>query len=476
MSILEIDKGIDWAHYFFPPQSSPKSSSDPRNNVKIRRSTIFAAVAALLWGSGISTLAQEASLAHKGRIVIPDSGIERPEDVGFRMHTTYQIFVPADRVKFGAEPNSYSLPEGTAPPPGGPPFGGYAFETPASIACVYNLVSTAPGCNPNTFKTNPGGGSKAIGIVDAYDYPTALADLNNFSTQFGLPTMTTSTFKVIFAGGTGGCAGSDPGNDPGWETEQALDVQWSHAMAPKAKIFLVEAASAQISDLLVAEDCASKQVAAAGGGEVSNSWGGSEFSTETSYDSHFVKSTIVFFASSGDSAGTIWPSVSTNVVAVGGTSTTRVNSGSAFGNFSLEAAWEDGGGGLSSYEPRPSYQSVLPGATHRLVPDVSSDANPNTGVWVYDNNPLTGCCWYIVGGTSVSSPTWAGIVNSAGHFAASSNAELTTIYNAFANATNYATDYHDIAYGLCGFYDGNIAATKWDLCTGVGSPKGHAGK
>jgi kumamolisin len=444
--------------------------------MKMRRPTIFAAVAALIWGSAISIPAQEVSLAHKGRVVIPESGMERPEDVGFRMHTTYQIFVPADRAKFGAEPTGYALPEVSTIRAVGPPFAGYAFETPASIACVYNLVTTAAGCNPNTFKTNPSGGSKAIGIVDAYDYPTALADLNKFAAQFGLPTMTTSTFKVIFAGGTGGCAGSDPGNDAGWETEQALDIQWAHAMAPKAKIFLVEAASHSLSDLLVAEDCASQQVAGAGGGEVSNSWGGSEFSTETSSDSHFTKSTVVFFASTGDSAGTSWPSVSGNVVAVGGTSTARVNSGSTFGNFSNEAAWENGGGGLSAYEARPAYQSVLPSATHRLVPDVSSDANPHTGVWVYDNNATTGCCWYIVGGTSVSSPTWAGIVNSAGHFAASSNAELTTIYNAFANATNYAADYHDVSYGLCGFYDGFVASAKWDRCTGVGSPKGYVGK
>jgi kumamolisin len=442
----------------------------------MRPPTVLAAAVALLWGSGISISAQEVFMAHKGRIVVPESGMERPGDVGFRMHTTYQIFVPADREKFGAQPSSYALPEGMAPLAVGPPFTGYAFETPASIACVYNLVVIATGCNPNTFKTNPSGGSKAIGIVDAFNYPTALADLNKFSAQFGLPTMTTSTFKVIFAGGTGGCAGSNPGNDAGWETEQALDVQWAHAMAPNAKIFLVEAASDNLSDLLVAEDCASKLVSGAGGGEVSNSWGGSEFSTETSFDSHFVKSGIVFFASTGDSAGTNWPSVSTNVVAVGGTSTARVNSGSTFGNFSRETAWENGGGGLSAYEPRPSYQSVLPSATHRLVPDVSSDGNPNTGVWVYDNNATTGCCWYIVGGTSVSSPTWAGIVNRAGHFFTSSNVELTNVYNAFANATNYAADYRDIAYGLCGFYDGYIASSKWDRCTGVGSPKGYAGK
>ncbi len=101
-------------------------------------------------------------------------------------------------------------------------------------------------------------------------------------------------------------------------------------MAPKAKIFLVEAASNSFTDLLVAEDCASKLVAAAGGGEISNSWGGSEFSGETANDSHFMKTGIVYFASTGDRAGTEYPSVSTSVVAVGGTTTSRVNGGTKF--------------------------------------------------------------------------------------------------------------------------------------------------
>ena len=293
----------------------------------MRRAIVFAAVTALLLGSAISTPAQERSLAHKGRVVIPDSSIEGQEDVGYRMHTNVQIFVPADRAKFGAGPNGLALPDVAGLTPAGPPVPNTAFETPASIACLYHLVTAVTGCNPNAFKTNPTGGAKAIGIVDAFDYPTAMADLNAFSTQFGLPKVTTSTFKVIFAGGTGGCAGSDPGNDPGWEIEQALDIEWAHAMAPGAKIFLVEAASSLLADLLVAEDCATKQVAAAGGGEISNSWGGSEFSGETTNDSHFVHSGIVYFASTGDSPGTQWPSVSTNVVAVGGTTTRRVNSG-----------------------------------------------------------------------------------------------------------------------------------------------------
>jgi kumamolisin len=442
----------------------------------MRRAIVFSAVAALLLGSAISTPAQERSLAHKGRVVVPDSSIERPEDVGYRMHTNTRILVPADRAKFGAQPNGLALPDVTGLTPAGPPFAGYAYETPASLACIYGLVTKVAGCNPNTFKTNPTGGTRAIGIVDAFDYPTAMADLNAFSTQFGLPKVTATNFKVIFAGGTGGCAGADPGNDPGWEGEQALDIDMAHAMSPGAKIFLVEAQSSSLADLLVAEDCATKQVAAAGGGEISNSWGGSEFSTESTNDAHFAHTGIVYLASSGDSAGTSWPNVSKNVVSVGGTTTRRVNSGSTLGNFIAEAAWEDGGGGTSLYVLRPSYQSVLPASTHRVVPDVSSDANPNTGVWVYDNNPSGGCCWYVFGGTSVSSPTWAGIVNRAGHFATSSVAELTTIYNAYANATTYAADYNDITTGFCSFYDANLAVAKWDLCTGVGSPKTYVGK
>ena len=133
-----------------------------------------------------------------------------------------------------------------------------------------------------------------------------------------------------------------------------------------------------------------------------------------------------------------------------------MNGGAEFGNFIAEAAWEDGAGGLSLYEPRPSYQSALPPASHRLVPDVSSDANPNTGVWVYDNNATSGCCWYIYCGTSVASPTWYGIVNRAGNFAASSAAELTTIYTAYKNAATYAADYNDITTGFCSFYDANL--------------------
>jgi subtilase family serine protease len=290
--------------------------------------------------------------------------------------------------------------------------------------------------------------------------------------------VTSSTLKTFFAGGVGGCAGSDPGPDPtgGAEIETSLDLDMVHAAAPKAKIVVVFAQSLLLTDLLAAEDCASKQVAAAGGGEISNSWGGSEFSSEKSFDSHFVKSGIVYFASTGDTAGTQWPSVSPNVVAVGGTTLGRVNGGPNLGNFLFEAAWEDGGGGVSQFEPRPTYQSHLPASTKKQVPDVSAVANPNTGVWIFDNNPVLGSGWFVVGGTSASAPLWAGIVNAAGQFAASSAAELTTIYNAFATSASYTADYNDITLGFCGFFDGSFAGPKYDSCTGIGSPKGTAGK
>src|SRR5882724_9861532 len=118
--------------------------------MSMTRVTVFATGVALLLGSAIASSAQDA--VHKGRVIIPDSAIERPEDIGLRAHTPYQIFVPGDRARLGADLNGIALPHPAVPPPAGPPFSGYAFETPASLACIYNLVTTVAGCNSNTFK------------------------------------------------------------------------------------------------------------------------------------------------------------------------------------------------------------------------------------------------------------------------------------------------------------------------------------
>jgi kumamolisin len=159
-------------------------------------------------------------------------------------------------------------------------------------------------------------------------------------------------------------------------------------------------------------------------------------------------------------------------VSAGGTTTARNPN---TGDFLHELSWDSAGGGLSSFELRPVYQNAIKAVVggRRGVPDLSSDSNPITGVWVLDNFQCTSApCWYVVGGTSVASPTLAGIVNSAGHFATSSAAELATIYA----HRGVPADFTDLKLGYCGPYSGFSAKGGWDFCTGVGSDKGKAEK
>jgi kumamolisin len=395
-----------------------------------------------------------------GHVVIPESSIPKSGDAGVRMHTNIEIFVPNE------QPQGQPQAAVVSPNVVGPPFPGFFFETPASLACIYDLVTVTPGCDPNKVKTVSTRGSKVVAIVDAFHDSSALADLQLYSTQFGLPA---SNLQVVFA------TGVQPPVDPtfGWEVEESLDMQMVHALAPHAKIILVEAASNSGTDLLQAEDVASKLVAAAGGGEVSNSWGGGEFAGESSFDSHFSKTGVVYLASTGDSPGVEWPSTSANVVAAGGTSTSR---SPITGAFFVESTWSQAGGGVSAFVARPAYQNKISAIIggHRGVPDISADANPDTGVWVTCG---VGCgnppgAWYIVGGTSVASPSVAAMVNGAGRFASSSASELTTVYG-----NNGTTKFNDIImpHGLCGPYAGFLPQVGWDFCTGVGSPHGISG-
>ena len=411
---------------------------------------LASAFAGLLFSFSPLTLAQ----AH---VYIPGSSMSQPrnEKGDVMARTTLRILAPsAAQLHFGAQ---------AAQPQELPPFAGYFYETPASIACVYKLVEvTVNGCNPNVTTANPTGGNKAIAIVDAFDDPTAASDLATFSSQFGIAA---ADFTVVYAQGT------VPGEDPtgGWEIEESLDIEWAHAMAPAAKIFLVEAKNNSFTNLFNAVVVASNLVAANGGGEVSMSWGGGEFASETLYDAFFSTPKVVYFASAGDSPGTLYPSVSPNVVSAGGTSISR---DSASGKFLMESSWQDAGGGPSLVEPRPSFQNGVKsvvGAT-RGTPDLSFDANPNTGVWVYDTNTVLGIGWYVVGGTSVSSPSLAGIVNAANSFLVSSPAENTLLYN------GKPKDFNDITYGNCGLYISNLADNGYDPCTGIGTVKTLKGK
>ncbi|MGD0133209.1 MAG: S53 family peptidase, partial [Bryobacteraceae bacterium] len=339
----------------------------------------------------------------------------------------------------------------------------------------YKLVTPVTGCDPNTVTSNPSGGGKAIAIVDAYNDSNAYTDLQAFSTQFGLTPITPSSFQVVYAphGGStpGSCSGSatEPATAGlyGWDVEESLDIEYAHAMAPAATLYLVEAQTNSDADLYCAVTVASNLVAAAGGGEVSMSWGGGEYSSETSSDVIFETPNVVYFAATGDSPGVEYPSTSPFVVAVGGTS---LSTNASTGAFMSENTWQSGGGGVSVYEAKPSYQDGVTGitGTKRHVPDVAAVANLYTGVWVLDSLELGAGTWYTVGGTSVATPIMAGIVNAAGGFAASSHAELTTMYA--------GSGFTDLTYGDCGPYMSYFAKAGWDLCTGLGSPKTYAGK
>jgi kumamolisin len=394
-----------------------------------------------------------------GRIVVPESSVERPADRGIRAHTNVELFYPTN-----------GLPRTAANTPGG------YFETPASLACVYKQVAVVTGCSPAVVTAVSKHGSRAIAIVDAYDDPNAETDLAAYSAEFGLPKPTKANFEVVYATAGGSTqTGTPPPQDStgGWELEESVDIEMAHAMAPKAKIYLVEANSNGSGDLFPAVVLASNLVAAAGGGEVTMSWGFGDFSSEDSFDDNFKTPNVVYFSSAGDSAGINYPSSSPYVVSAGGTT---INRNPTTGDYVAESAWPSTGGGATPNEPRPSYQdgiSTLVGED-RGTPDMAFVADGRTGVWIYDSFPINGTTGstYIASGTSVASPGLAGLVNAAGSFAASTNAELTTVYGNLG----VTKDFHDIINGDCGPYAGYLALKGWDFCTGVGSVNGPAGK
>jgi kumamolisin len=395
----------------------------------------------------------------RGHIVVPRSSVAHAGDAGKFAHTNLRVLMP----------DNWPLPiNAVAKPNELPPVPGLFFETPASLACVYRLVPhPMPGCNPDQTTQTATGGSGAIAIVDAFDDPNAASDLAIFSEIFGLPP---ADLTVVYASGT------QPGLDPtgGWELEESLDLQYSHAMAPHARIFLVEAATNSGDDLINAIILAGNLVAANGGGEVTMSFSFGEFTEETQFDGIFTAPGVVYLASTGDSAGAEWPATSPNVVAAGGTSISR---NPLTGHFILENTWQDAGGGPSLVEPRPHFQDRIArivGAA-RGTPDLSFDANPVSGVWLVDTNLFQGQPggFFIVGGTSLSSPALAGIINNAGKFQPSSQAENALIYrNLFSDGDNF----RDIVYGTCGVNVGDFATFGWDFCSGVGSSIGLHGK
>jgi subtilase family serine protease len=275
-----------------------------------------------------------------------------------------------------------------------------------------------------------------------------------FSSQFGLPPCTTANHCFKKVNQTGG--NHYPRKDGGWALEISLDVQWAHAIAPGAHILLVEASSNSFTNLLAAEDYATSHAQ-----YVSNSWGASEFSSESSYDSHFAQPGVSVFVSAGDAGlPAEYPSSSPNVISVGGT-TLQLDSSNAFIG---ETGWSSSGGGCSAYETATSAQSgftqygQVSCAGKRATPDVALDADPASGVAVYDSTSYSGHTgWFRVGGTSASSPMWA----------ARSAVTGATVDATYVYANNIP--WRDITSG---HNDGASCQVGFDLVTGRGSWNG----
>jgi subtilase family serine protease len=324
--------------------------------------------------------------------------------------------------------------------------------TPANILSAYDFGSMASGSG------------QSIALIEAHGDPSLSTDLSTFDTQWGLPAASVSVYTVD----------GNPGPNSSWALETALDVEWAHAEAPAAKIDVIEAANSSFQDLLDAIAATAQQLAP---NEISMSWGGPESDYASSSCTYAGTTTtcqaafeaalqaaqakgIVLLASSGDSGaydnGTSlsvnYPASSPEVMGVGGTTLTL----SSAGGYGSETAWVDSGGGYSSVYPTPSYQPA--GLPSRGVPDVAFDADPNTGVYVYQ-----GGSWYAVGGTSFGAPSWAAI---AADSASGAKVSLARMYQVYGSAS-YGADMHDVTTGNNGYYS---AGPGWDAATGIGTP------
>ena len=379
--------------------------------------------------TGKSALVSSQGVIAIPGVIVPRSTVENAGDVGQRAHTNYLI--------------------NTAGRGRGRDISGF---TPAQITTVYNV---------------PAGGSGAIAVIDAYDDPTALADFNTFATQFGLPTETSSdptastntVFQVVYVGG------SAPAVDASWAQESALDTQWAHAVAPGAKVYLVEAASSLLTDLMAAANLAKTLP---GVTQVSMSFGSTEVACDfVHYDTMLLQPGVEFFAPAGDtSAERDYPALSVNVVAVGGTTLTMDSS-----NHRLaETVWKSSGGNGSHYEPRPTFQDRVSSliGQYRASNDITAVADPNTGVAVYSGTPYLGFSgWQVFGGTSASCPIIAGIANVA-HTGRNGSFELCTQMYSQLGTTAFV----DVVTGVTGPY---TAGAGWDIPSGVGAPNGITG-
>jgi len=329
-----------------------------------------------------------------------------------------------------------------AGPGGGSPSG----YNPADLLSAYKLPSSSTV-----------GSGQTVAIVDAYDDPKAESDLGTYRAQFGLSACTTANGcfrKVNQTGGT-----TYPRGNKGWAQEISLDLDMVSAICPNCHILLVEATTNSFSNLAAAVD----EAAALGANEISNSYGGSEYSNEVTDQSHYNHPGIAITVSSGDSGyGVQFPAASQYVTAVGGTTLNKASNSRGWS----EAVWSGAGSGCSAYITKPTWQKDS-GCSRRTVADVAADADPNTGVSVYDTYHETG--WLVFGGTSVASPIIASV------YALAGNASSVT-YGSYSYS--HTSSLFDVTSGSNGSCGGSYLCTGvvgYDGPTGNGTPDSTGG-
>lgn len=374
-------------------------------------------------------------------------------------------------------------------------------ETPASLSCIYGLTPNVPGCPIRGTSIVPASGSGVIAVIEGADNANALQELAQFSSQFNLnplPSCDTSgppCFQTYYAASCLPASNPNAGTAPkiSNDLEPEIDIEWSHAMAPYASIYMIEANSWGIDDMMQGVDCANSLLT--NGGIVSFSESFTEFPGETAYDSHFKTPRIIYIASSGDySAPARYPSASPYVISAGGTMIERDQAG----NFLRQVAWKNtgipctqppcktgGSGGPSLYESRPSYQNSVQKmvGNKRGTPDISfaaqqidifccrlEDGSKNNQCPTSGTSCPTDGVWVKSGGTSLASPALAGIINVANSGATSTAQELSTIYTGAIK--NYSRYWTDIIFGNNGY----PALRGYDFTTGLGVPRGYEGK
>ena len=308
-------------------------------------------------------------------------------------------------------------------PGGSPPY------APANFHNAYNLPTTASG-------------TPTVAVVDAYSDPNLASDLATYRSHWSLPACTTGSGCLKIVNQTGGT--KLPPSNVGWALEESLDVDMVSAICENCHILVVEATSNSLTNLGIA----TKEAVTLGAIAVSNSYGTNEFSGESSYcSSYYSHTNVAITASSGDSGPAVqFPAVCPKVVGVGGT--TLKSTGS-------ETAWSGAGGGCSTLISKPSWQaSSVTGCSMRAVADVSADANPNTGAYVYDSYGESG--WLEVGGTSESSPIIASVFALAGNVSGTTN-PASLPWKHYTSGCLY-----------------KVGGVRYAFQTGLGSPKGTA--